>query len=185
MNCDVRPTSAKTNTSGLSTGTEDTRDEPKKPQGTSERERKHSKPKEEDYSPDRPREEPEDLCGETVAPGGIHDVHECPRNVRNKHGNETNAPSPGRAPGGHIDDQEALQGVKGDPDRASVVEDAKYDGIGPRSVGNKRVVETNASRAIGGAGKMAKASDTMGDEVVSMAQRAAQATTRNESERGC
>ena len=39
------------------------------------------------------------------------------------------------------------------------------------------------SRAIGGPGKMAKASDTLGDEAATMAQRAAHMATRNESTR--
>ena len=37
-----------------------------------------------------------------------------------------------------------MQGVEGDPDCASIVEDAEYDGIGPSSTSNERGVDTNA-----------------------------------------
>ena len=42
--------------------------------------------------------------------------------------------------------QEESKIVEGDPDRAKVVEDAEYDGIGPSNVRNERVVDTNALR---------------------------------------
>ena len=94
---------------------------------------------------------------------------------------------------------EASRGVEGVRDRGMVVDDAEHDGMCPSSRGNEREVETNApcrevepgdhigepkaSKAIGAAKAMEMASDTMGDEMVRMAQQAAHAATQNESKR--
>ena len=54
-----------------------------------------------------------------------------------------NAPSPDKAPGGHIDDQEALRDIEGDSDRGMVVDGAEHDGVCPRSNGNMHGVIPN------------------------------------------
>ena len=92
---------------------------------TSELERKRSERREDENSPSRPGEEPYDPVGETVAPGGVHDVQECPRNV------ETNALRQDTRSGGHAVELEASKVVEGDRDSAKVVGDAECDWIGP------------------------------------------------------
>ena len=98
---------------------EDAGEQPKKPQGASERERKRSKPKEEDYSPDRPREEPEDPGGEAVASGGVQGHLEHTRTMENERVVETNALRRGRGPGGHIGEKDETGGVETDRRRES------------------------------------------------------------------
>ena len=82
--------------------------------------------------------------GETAVPGGIHNVQEGPRRVRNERADETDAPHRARGPGSHRDLQEESEVVEGDPDRTKVVDSAGHDGEHPRSNRSERGVETNA-----------------------------------------
>ena len=47
-------------------------------------------------------------------------------------------------------DREKLEGTEGDPDRAKVVEGARYNGKRPKSIRDARDVEMNALRRDGG-----------------------------------
>ena len=109
----------------------------------SERERKCSKQRSRRNSPSRPGEEPDEPGGETAIPDGLQNDPERPRSIRNERIDRKNAPSPDKAPGGHIDDQEALRDIEGDSDRGTVVDGAEHDGIHPRSDGNTRGVVLN------------------------------------------
>ena len=109
----------------------------------SERERKCSKQRSRQNSPSRPGEEPDEPGGETAIPDGLQNDPERPRSIRNERIDRKNAPSPDKAPGGHIDDQEALRDIEGDSDRGTVVDGAEHDGIHPRSDGNTRGVVLN------------------------------------------
>ena len=106
--------------------------------------RECSEPKEEENSPSRPREEPDDPGGETAVPGSVHDVQEHPRNVRNECTDETDAPGRVTGPGGYLELQEESEDIEGDSDRANIVDHAGYDRVCHRSDGNARVDETNA-----------------------------------------
>ena len=78
---------------GASGCAEDVGKWPRKLRNASKRIRECSERRSPEDSPGRPREESEDPGGETVVPGGVHDVQERPRRVRNERVNETNAPS--------------------------------------------------------------------------------------------
>ena len=122
---------------------EDVGKRPKKLRKASDTIRKRSEPKEEENSPSRPREEPDNQGSETAIPGGVHNVQEGPRMVRNERTDETDAPRRVRGPGGHRDLQEAPRVVEGGPDRTKVVDSAGHDGISPRSSENAHSDETN------------------------------------------
>ena len=80
--CDVRLTADKVDTSGLFIGVEDDGNRPEKLQNMSECEHKGSKRSSQENSAGRPGEEPDNPGGETIVPGGVHDIQERPRNVR-------------------------------------------------------------------------------------------------------
>ncbi|KAH0829128.1 hypothetical protein J3R83DRAFT_2604, partial [Lanmaoa asiatica] len=84
---------------------------------------------------------------------GHQQVVECaeydgirPRSGRNERVVETNAPRRDPRPQGHGGEEVESEVVEGNPDCQRVVEDGGYDGIGPMSVRNERVVETSALR---------------------------------------
>jgi hypothetical protein len=79
-------------------------------------------------SPGRPGEESDEPGGETAAPGDFQRPQERPRSIRNERVDRTNAPSPDKAPGGHIDDQEASRDVEGDWSRESDGDGVGYNG---------------------------------------------------------
>ena len=68
----------------------------------------------------------------------------CPRRARNMHVVETNAQRQDNWLGGHLGDREESEGAEDGLVRASVVDSAGHDGIGPTSEGNQRFVEINA-----------------------------------------
>ena len=113
-------------------------------------------------------------------PGGVHDVQERPRKVRDERVDGTNAPSRDTGPGGRLEVQEESKGAEVGRDRQMVVKGARRDRKHPRSVEDecdlertryvelegREVIEARrrhreASRTIGGAITMATESDTM------------------------
>ena len=92
----------------------------------------------------RPGEEPEEPDNEVVVPGNPQNDLECPRSVSDERIDRTNAPSLYKAPGGHIDDQEALRDIEGDLDCRTVVDGAEHDVVCPSSCGNERRIEMDA-----------------------------------------
>ena len=124
----------------------------RKLRNTSERERKHSKRKEEQNSPSRPREEREGPGGGTLIPGGVQSNQEGPKGIRNERADETHSPSRDWPPGDHLGDREKSEVVEGGPDRAKVVEGAGYNGKPPESVRNQRDVDMNALCRVRGLG---------------------------------
>ena len=105
---------------------------------------KHSERKDQRDSPGRPRDSPEGPGGETAVPGGVHDVQERPRNVRNECANETDAPGRVTGPGGRLELQRESEIIEGEPDHVNVVDSAGCDGKCPRSVRSAPIIETNA-----------------------------------------
>ena len=187
-------------TSGVPGRIEDVGKRPRKLRNASKHVRKRSERRNPEDSPSRPRVGPEDPGGETVAPGGVHIVQERPQGVRNERADGTDAPCQDTGPGGHLEVQGDSKGVEVDPDRHEVVEGAEHDGKRPKSEEDQRYVETNAqcrdrgpgghrggkerreaSRTNGSAMAMAMESGWTGYGAGRMAQRAAQAATRNES----
>ena len=140
---------------------------PMKLHQASKRGRGRSEPKEENNSPSRPREEPDDPGGETAVPGGVHDVQEHPRNVSNECADETDAPGRVTGPGGYLELQEESEDIEGDSDRTNVVDHAGYNRVCHRSDGNAHVDETNApcrdNRPGGQLGKQGGLGDVEGD----------------------
>ena len=191
--------SSEADASRVSGRAEETREKPTKLHNTSVQVRERSKERTQQNSPSRPGEEPEEPDDEAVIPGDPQNNPEPPRSVSDERVNRTNAPCRRNGPGGHLGEPEASRGVEGVQDRGMVVDDAKHDGMCPSSHGNECEVETNtpcrevepehhigepkASRAIGATKAMEMASDTMGDEMVRMAQQAAHAATQNKSKR--
>ena len=139
-------------TSGASGHIEDVKTWPRRLRDASERISKRPERTGRNNSPGRPREEPNEPGGETVVPGGVHNVQEGPEDDRNERVDGTNAPCRGIGPGGHLEVQRELRGVKVDLDRQTVVWRAGYSVICPRSSGNARGVETNPLRRDRGPG---------------------------------
>ena len=129
----------------MSTSAEETGEQSKKLWNASELERKRSKRKDEDNSPGRPREEPDEARGEAVASGGVQSHLERTRTMENERVVETNALRRDTRSGRHAVELEASRVAEGDWDSTNVAKGADHDGICPRSDGNERVVETNAS----------------------------------------
>jgi hypothetical protein len=124
---------------------EDDWKQPKNLRNASEHERKRSKRRSREDSPDKARGDPDRPDGETAVPGDFQRYRERPRNVRNQPADETDAPHRDNPPGGHRGEWEMLGVVEGNPDRGNVVDLAEHDGICPSSDENERRVETNAS----------------------------------------
>ena len=141
---EVGLTADKAHVLGASTDAEDPRNKPKKPWNTSERAREHWKRRTREYSPGRPREVPDKPGGETAAPGSVHDVQECPKNVRNECTDATNSPEPSEPPRDPRSDQEARRPVEGELGSRKAVEGAGYDGIHHSTHRNECIIETNA-----------------------------------------
>ena len=145
---------------------EDTREKLEKLENTSERVCELSERKGRQDSPNRPGEGPEEPDNEAVVPGDPqNDSH--PRSVSDERIDRMNAPSLDKAPGGHIDDQEALRDIEGDSDCGTVVDGAEHDGVCPSSCGNERRIETDArsrrTRPGGHMGKPKASRDVKGD----------------------
>jgi hypothetical protein len=124
---------------------EDDWKQPKNLRNASEHERKRSKRRSREDSPDKARGDPDRPDGETAVPGDFQRYRERPRNVRNQPADETDAPHRDNPPGGHRGEWEMLGVIEGNPDRGNVVDLAEHDGICPSSDENERRVETNAS----------------------------------------
>ena len=131
---------------------EDVRDSPRKLPKASKRISKRSERTSREDSPSRPRVGPEDPGGETVAPGGVHNIQERLRKVRGERVDGTNAPSRDTGPGGRLEVQEESKGAEVDRDRQTVVKGAGRDRKHPRSVEDEHYVETNAPGRDGGPG---------------------------------
>ena len=158
--------SSKADASRASGRAEDTREKLEKLENTSERVCELSERKGRQDSPNRPGEGPEEPDNEAVVPGDPqNDSH--PRSVSDERIDRMNAPSLDKAPGGHIDDQEALRDIEGDSDCGTVVDGAEHDGVCPSSCGNERRIETDArsrrTRPGGHMGKPKALRDVKGD----------------------
>ena len=108
----------------VSRSVEDNGNWPRKLRNMSERKRKRSERSRRENSPGRPREEPDEPGGKTAVPGGVHDVQECPRNVKDKRFDEIDSPHRVIDPGGHLEVQEESEVIEGNPDHAKVVKGA-------------------------------------------------------------
>ena len=138
--CNVGYTSAKMDASEASGSVEDAGEQPKKPQSTSELERKRSKRKDKENSPSRPGEEPEALAGQTAVPGNTHTYQESPMGDTSGGGGDMNTPSRDTRPGGCRGEQVESRVVEAHSDCHKVLDRAGIDGTHPRSDGNECVM---------------------------------------------
>jgi hypothetical protein len=118
--------------------------QPKNLRNASEHERKRSKRRSREDSPDKARGDPDRPDGETAVPDDSQSHQERPRSVSNERVDEANAPRRRNNPGSHLGEPEASRGVEGVWDRGTVVDSAEHDGISPSRVRNGREVDTNA-----------------------------------------
>jgi hypothetical protein len=123
---------------------EDDWKQPKNLRNASEHERKRSKRRSREDSPDKARGDPDRPDGETAVPGDFQRPQERPTSFSNERVDETNAPRRRNSPGSCLGEPEASRGVEGVRERGTVVDSAEHDGISPRSVRNERELETNA-----------------------------------------
>ena len=128
----------------------------------SERVSKHLEQREEKDSPKSAPDDPDESGGETAAQGNHQNHQEGPEDDGKRRDGDTDTPCRDTAPEDPRGELEALRGVEGVRDRRKVVDDTDYDGIGPRSDENARVVETNALRRDRGPGDPRGDQEAMG-----------------------
>jgi hypothetical protein len=127
--CDVGPTSGNAHASGATQGDEDPRNRPKGAPDTLEQSRQRSKSQEEENSPSRAPDDPDEPGGETAAtPGDLHSTQEGPRAGTSDDVDGTDASCRDRTPGGHLDLENKSGDVEGDSDRDKVVNSGGHDG---------------------------------------------------------
>jgi hypothetical protein len=162
--CDVGLASDEADASTASGPVEDDGKWSKKLQKVSECERECSKRINEENSPGRPGDEPDEPGGEAAVPGDIHSTQERPRCETSDVVDNTNTSRRGERPGGQLDLQGEPRGEEIVPDRDKDVEHAEYDGNRPRSEENARGVETSAPcRDTGPPGHMGERIESGGD----------------------
>jgi hypothetical protein len=153
--------------SAASGSVEDVQKKPKNLRNASEHERKCSKRRSREVSPDKARGDPDRPDGETAVPGDFQRPQERPRSVSNERVDEANAPRRRNSPGSLLGEPEASRGVEGVRDRGTVVDSAEHDRIGLSSDGNERFVETSArsrrTRPGGHMGESKASRDVEGD----------------------
>jgi hypothetical protein len=161
--CDVERTGGKADVSRASEGVEDDGNRSKKLWSASEHDRDRSKRINEENSPGRPGDEPDEPGGEAAVPGDVHSTQERPR-CETSDVDNTNASRRGEGPGGQLDLQGESRGEEIVPDSDKDVEHAEYDGNRPRSEENARGVETSAPcRDTGPPGNMGERIESGGD----------------------
>ena len=93
---------------------EDVGKRPKKLRKMSERVSERLESRSREDPPGRPGEELDEPGAETAVPGGVHDVQERPRSIRNERVDGTDSPCRDRAPEGRRGEQELSRGTKVD-----------------------------------------------------------------------
>ena len=136
---------------------------PKKPRNGSVHVRERLEQGEQENSPERAPEDPDELGGETAALGDHQDHQGCPEDDGKRRDGDTNAPCQDTVPGDPRGQPEASGDVEGVRDRRKVVDDADYNGIGPRNDGDEHGVETDALRRDKGPGDPESEHEAMGD----------------------
>ena len=126
---------------------------PKNLENMSEPERECSKRKCQGYSPRRARGDPDDLGGETATPDDPHTYQEGPIGGSSEDGGEMSASGRDTQPGGYRGEQVESRCTEGNSDRASAIDHAEIDGIGPGSERNEHggdVIPPSRDRDPGG-----------------------------------
>ena len=75
--------------------------------------------------------------------GGVHDIRECPRSVRNERVDRTDALDRDNGLGGHLNRSKDLRGIKVDSDSRKVFDGADYDRISRGHKESRRAIETD------------------------------------------
>ena len=99
--------------------------------------------KNEENSPQRLPDEPDEPDNEAVVPGDPQNDPKGSKSVSDERIDRMNAPCQRNSPGGHLGEPEASRGVEGVRDCRMVVDGAEHNGIRPSSRGNEHEVETN------------------------------------------
>lgn len=102
----------------------------------------------EEYSPYGAPECPYDLGGKTAVPGGVNNIQEHPKKVRDERVDETNACCRDIGPGGRLCEQVRPGDVERNLERQNVVEGVGYEGIGHVNDDSGENVETNAPNRV-------------------------------------
>ena len=134
---------AKADASEASWTIKDVSKRPRKLRKPSERVSGRSKRRNRKHSPGRPGEEPDEPDGVTVVPGDVHRTQEGPRGEGNQRVDDANALCRDTWPGGQLGEMDGSRGTEGDSDRASAIDHAEIDGIGPGNERNERGGDAN------------------------------------------
>ena len=150
---------------------EDVGKRPRKLRNASKHTRERSERRNPGDSPRRTPEELEDPGGETLMPGGVHNVQEGPRKVKDERVDGTDAPCRDTGPGRDLEVQEESKGVEVDRDRQKVVEapDTMENVPGPRETSaasiRTRHVEIEGREAIEARRRCREVSRTIGSAI--------------------